>query len=161
MALALHRSEHGTDDSPPRNVVLLIDEINRGNCAEIFGDIFQLLDRDDDGQSSYSVCASKLTVQALINEIRELEARDDRDSSTLIGRIEDERMLRLPANLYLIGTMNTGDESIFFMDSAFKRRWNFQFSPAEFNAVPLRRPMQRSKATHRLPGRCWWMLSMR
>ncbi len=155
LALALHRSEHGTADSPPRNVVLLIDEINRGNCAEIFGDIFQLLDRDDDGQSSYSICASKLTVQALINEIRELEARDDRDSSTLIGRIEDERMLRLPANLYLIGTMNTGDESIFFMDSAFKRRWNFQFSPAEFNAVPA---AQANATIEGHPSVTWKML---
>lgn len=136
LALACHRSEHSPADSPPRNVVLLIDEINRGNCAEIFGDIFQLLDRDDNGQSSYSVCASKLTVQALTDEIGKLADRDGKDSSELIERITEARMLRLPANLYLIGTMNTGDESIFFMDSAFKRRWNFEFSPAEFSAVP-------------------------
>lgn len=136
LALAYHRSEHSSADSPPRNVVLLIDEINRGNCAEIFGDIFQLLDRDDDGQSSYSVCASKLTVQALTDEIGRLADRDGKDSCKLIERITEARMLRLPANLYLIGTMNTGDESIFFMDSAFKRRWNFEFSPAEFTSVP-------------------------
>ncbi|AVR98532.1 McrB family protein [Pseudoduganella armeniaca] len=118
-----------------RNVVLLIDEINRGNCAEIFGDIFQLLDRDDDGSSSYEIVVSELTICALRQELAALGHEEDKWSEPLKQLIA-ARQLKLPANFYLIGTMNTSDESIYFMDSAFKRRWNFEFLSSGFDNVP-------------------------
>jgi 5-methylcytosine-specific restriction protein B len=118
-----------------RNVVLLIDEINRGNCAEIFGDTFQLLDRDDDGGSCYEIMVSELTISALRQELDAL-GHDKSKWSASLERLMDARQLKLPANLYLIGTMNTSDESIYFMDSAFKRRWNFEFLSCGFDDVP-------------------------
>jgi 5-methylcytosine-specific restriction enzyme B len=117
------------------NVVLLIDEINRGNCAEIFGDVFQLLDRGDDGWSSYEIGVSGLTIDALRAELRQTGLKDEQFPAR-VGELLAGKKLRLPPNLYLIGTMNTSDESIFYMDSAFKRRWNFEFRPAGFNEVP-------------------------
>ena len=118
-----------------RNVVLLIDEINRGNCAEIFGDTFQLLDRDDDGGSCYEIVVSELTMSALRQELAAL-GHDSGTWSAPLKQLMDARQLKLPANLYLIGTMNTSDESIYFMDSAFKRRWNFEFLSCGFDGVP-------------------------
>lgn len=121
------------------NVVLLIDEINRGNCAEIFGDIFQLLDRDDEGWSCYETSVSELVVKALDNEMKAINAGEDGEWITPLdeeveGLIE-KRQLKLPPNLYFIGTMNTSDESVYFMDSAFKRRWNFEFRSVGFAEV--------------------------
>ncbi|MBD8557626.1 AAA family ATPase [Pseudomonas fluorescens] len=117
------------------NVVLLIDEINRGNCAEIFGDVFQLLDRADDGWSSYEISVSDLIIKALDTELKKgpvTRQHLPQELQTLL----DARRLKLPPNLFLIATMNTSDESVFFMDSAFKRRWNFKFCPANFDNVP-------------------------
>ncbi len=121
------------------NVVLLIDEINRGNCAEIFGDIFQLLDRDDEGWSCYETSVSELVIKALDDEMWRLNPGGDGEwLKPLHGEVErliEKRQLRLPPNLYFIGTMNTSDESVYFMDSAFKRRWNFEFRSVGFHEV--------------------------
>lgn len=142
---------------PAANVLLLIDEINRGNCAEIFGDIFQLLDRDDDGWSSYPISISTLVNEALSCELDAL--KDPKTGSLpyaqLPQRIEEcikDRQLILPPNLYLIGTMNTSDESIYFMDSAFKRRWNFEFHSVGFECVP---DHQRHALVTSEPRRSW------
>ncbi|RUP35406.1 MAG: AAA family ATPase [Curvibacter sp.] len=121
--------------NPVPNIVLLIDEINRGNCAEIFGDVFQLLDRDEDGWSCYETSVSDLVIQALKDEMSKLNVIGEDlhvDVDDLIGK----RQLKLPPNLYFIGTMNTSDESTYFMDSAFKRRWNFEFRSVGFSDVP-------------------------
>lgn len=121
-----------------QNVVLLLDEINRGNCAEIFGDVFQLLDRDDEGWSSYEISVSDLVVEALETEFEHVlgfwqpfSALPERLAHCL-----ERRHLCLPPNLHMIGTMNTSDESIYFMDSAFKRRWHFEFCAEGFDRVP-------------------------
>lgn len=121
-----------------QNVVLLVDEINRGNCAEIFGDVFQLLDRDEEGWSSYEISVSCLILDALEAELEHLLG-DSQPFSELPNRLAESLKLRhlcLPPNLHMIGTMNTSDESIYFMDSAFKRRWHFEFCPEGFEHVP-------------------------
>lgn len=120
---------------PVKNVVLLIDEINRGNCAEIFGDVFQLLDREPDGSSSYPIDVSELAIEALRQELERLGHAESGWRAEIAGLIE-QRKLSLPANLYMIATMNTSDESIYFMDTAFKRRWHFEFMPTGFKDVP-------------------------
>lgn len=116
---------------PEQNVLLAIDEINRGNCAQIFGDIFQLLDRKDDGWSEYGIDLSRLTLTALEQELQPLGKTLESLPPQL--RIEDEHKkivgykLRLPPTLSIIGTMNTSDESVYYMDTAFKRRWDFEY----------------------------------
>lgn len=136
---ALAKAYIALGDESVGNVVLLIDEINRGNCAEIFGDIFQLLDRDDEGWSCYETSVSQLVLNALDDEMWALNAGKDGawriPVHAEVERLIIKRQLKLPPNLYLIGTMNTSDESVYFMDSAFKRRWNFEFRSVGFDEV--------------------------
>lgn len=106
------------------NVYLVIEEINRGNCAQIFGDLFQLLDRDDDGFSEYPIMADRDLAKYLIN------GKDENEKEILTNKdgIKDGK-LRLPKNLYIWATMNTSDQSLFPIDSAFKRRWDWVYMP--------------------------------
>lgn len=97
-----------TDDE--KQVYLIIEEINRGNCAQIFGDLFQLLDRKN-GWSEYPIIPDA--------ELRKYLEKCELESNRLI----------LPANLHIYATMNTSDQSLFPMDSAFKRRWAMEYVP--------------------------------
>ena len=105
--------------NPEQPVFLVIEEINRGNCAQIFGDIFQLLDRKD-GVSEYPIKADQ--------DIRDYLAKEfagyDLEANILSGE-----ELVLPANLHIWATMNTSDQSLFPIDSAFKRRWDWKYMP--------------------------------
>lgn len=92
-------------------VVLVIEELNRGNAAAIFGDIFQLLDRDEKGNSRYHI--KNQYIQAYLDKAFEDDGKTFSD-------------IYIPNNLYLIATMNTSDQNVFKLDNAFKRRWSFQ-----------------------------------
>ncbi len=96
---------------PTQNVVLLIEELNRGNAAAIFGELFQLLDRGPDGASRYGV---ELPAEAM----QWLRAK---------GAIDAEGKVRFPANLYIWATMNSGDQGVFPLDTAFRRRWSYRY----------------------------------
>lgn len=130
----------GNETAEPQ--FLVIEEINRGNCAQIFGDLFQLLDRSDNGFSTYPIEADS----DLQNEIKKafaeggeyavengLDVDDAVDGytsnygETLSDDIKNGRVLLLPNNLYIWATMNTSDQSLFPIDSAFKRRWDWRY----------------------------------
>ena len=97
----------------PRPFLLIIEEINRANVAAVFGDIFQLLDRADDNTSEYSIHASE--------DIKKYLAKE------LGGNPEDYTNIKLPDNMFIWATMNSADQGVFPMDTAFKRRWEFTY----------------------------------
>ena len=100
-----------TDDIRP--FLLIIEEINRANVAAVFGDIFQLLDRDDDGVSDYPIQATEDIKKFLADELG--------------GQPSDYNKILLPNNMFIWATMNSADQGVFPMDTAFKRRWDFTY----------------------------------
>ena len=139
----------------PERQYLVIEEINRGNCAQIFGDLFQLLDRDDNGYSNYPIDPDADLADYLCNWFKGngeyvdkdgnkrksengvklandkeplVTSADAKKSETTWADIRSGRKLVLPPNLYIWATMNTSDQSLFPMDSAFKRRWEWKYS---------------------------------
>lgn len=130
----------GGDEVQPQ--FLVIEEINRGNCAQIFGDLFQLLDRSSNGFSTYPIEADadlQKEIENAFNEEYEYKIEGDLDvagavkgytsnyGKSLSEDIKSGRVLLLPNNLYIWATMNTSDQSLFPIDSAFKRRWDWKY----------------------------------
>ena len=109
------------DNEVHKEVFLVIEEINRGNCAQIFGDLFQLLDRNSEGYSDYSIEPDSDLCRFLKTEFA--------DSGIQIQGIKEGRIMKLPPNLFIWATMNTSDQSLFPIDSAFKRRWDWKYTP--------------------------------
>lgn len=114
---------------------LIIEEINRGNCAQIFGDLFQLLDRNKYGFSDYPIVADKDMQKYLKKEFEGWEITNKDKINQLYGEanmvsliMKGERLV-LPSNLNIWATMNTSDQSLFPIDSAFKRRWDWKYVP--------------------------------
>lgn len=127
--------KYAQTESEPKKQYLVIEEINRGNCAQIFGDLFQLLDRNDSGFSDYPIQADSDMKRQLQKAFGGLELTNKETLNNLYkGRkVADEVMngdiLLLPSNLYIWATMNTSDQSLFPIDSAFKRRWDWTYMP--------------------------------
>lgn len=111
---------YDTEESQ-KEVFLVIEEINRGNCAQIFGDLFQLLDRDDKGYSDYSIEPD--------SDLGRFLRKEFEDSNIENTAIKSGKVMMLPPNLYIWATMNTSDQSLFPIDSAFKRRWEWKYTP--------------------------------
>ncbi len=136
---------------------LVIDELNRGNASAIFGSVFQLLDRENDGWSTYEIniyemelvgllntvgykneiTSSNITVDGsnIINFFNNLLKEEDESHEPNLEKIEIIELLRqqkikIPPNLSIIATINTSDESIYYLDSAFKRRWDWEYVDA-------------------------------
>ena len=100
--------------NPEQGYLLAIEEINRGNCASVFGDIFQCLDRDSAGFSTY-------------------ESEADAELGKYLESVSLENKIKLPPNLLIYATMNTSDQSLFPMDAAFKRRWEWEYVPIDMS----------------------------
>ncbi|WP_455059656.1 AAA family ATPase [Parvimonas micra] len=106
--------------------LVIIEEINRANVASVFGDIFQLLDRDENGISEYPIQASEDIKKFLAKEL---------DGPT--GNPENYTKIRIPNNMYIWATMNSADQGVFPMDTAFKRRWDFTYIGIDQNEKEL------------------------
>lgn len=112
---------------------LIIEEINRGNCAQIFGDLFQLLDRNEDGYSTYPIVADTDIQKYLSKEFGKVNFPDELNviyddyDGNIVEDIKNGTVLVLPNNFYIWATMNTSDQSLFPIDSAFKRRWDWKY----------------------------------
>lgn len=163
------RAESGSTGAP-RNVLLVIDELNRGNAAAILGSTFNLLDRNDNGWSSYPVSLSNIEFEAFLRimlptakefnltaaQVNLTGSFEDirshlKDASDTLLRIEKQAndkgdskevcrftfKVKLPPNLYILSTINTSDESIYYMDSAFKRRWDWEYMNEDGNIVEI------------------------
>lgn len=103
---------NGRTDAP-KPFLLVIEEINRANVAAVFGDVFQLLDRGDDEVSEYPIQASEDIKRYLAGELG--------------GNPDDYSEIRIPDNMFIWATMNSADQGVFPMDTAFKRRWDFTY----------------------------------
>ena len=118
---------------------LIIEEINRGNCAQIFGDLFQLLDRNDYGFSDYYIHADRDMQKHLAKAFNGIAMNDSHKNTInamyhngerdIVAQVLNGEILLLPNNLYIWATMNTSDQSLFPIDSAFKRRWDWKYRP--------------------------------
>ena len=118
----------------PTEQYLVIEEINRGNCAQIFGDLFQLLDRNYAGFSDYPITADKDMKKQLAKAFKDLNIADAERinaiyDKNIVAHVLKGDVLLLPDNLYIWATMNTSDQSLFPIDSAFKRRWDWKYIP--------------------------------
>ena len=104
-------------EEPDQQCLLIIEELNRGNAPAIFGEIFQLLDRNDDGTSKYAIYNREISKELYDNEQQE----------------KPNEPIKLPPNLTIVATMNTSDQNVFTMDTAFQRRWQMEHIPNKFN----------------------------
>ena len=147
------------DDKELEPQFLVIEEINRGNCAQIFGDLFQLLDRKN-GFSEYPIEADKDICTSLLEDdtdenpsfgktglvftdaqitiINKIYDIDGKPSKEVADKIAKGKVLVLPPNFYIWATMNTSDQSLLPMDSAFKRRWKWKYIPIEQAEIGLK-----------------------
>lgn len=129
------------DGETPKCVYLVIEEINRGNCAQVFGDLFQLLDRNENGFSEYAIVPdsdfgrhigeSLGKVEGTFDEVRKASINKHypyaEEGVNVVDEVMEGRLMLLPDNLFIRATMNTSDQSLFPMDSAFKRRWDWDY----------------------------------
>lgn len=124
-------------DEEPKKQYLVIEEINRGNCAQIFGDLFQLLDRNAWGFSEYPIKADNDMKKQLQKAFKGLSIAQAEginalfDGKDIVKDVLNGECLLLPNNLYIWATMNTSDQSLFPIDSAFKRRWDWRYMPID------------------------------
>lgn len=103
-------------NDPSGKYILVIDEINRGNAPAIFGEIFQLLDRDNDGNSNYDINNADI-------------------AKIVYGKNNADKPIKIPSNLWIVATMNTSDQNVFTLDTAFQRRFSMQLIENKFDSL--------------------------
>lgn len=167
--------------------LLVIDELNRGNAAAIFGTVFQLLDRESDGWSSYEVDISEMELVGLLEAMRlkpiiqdgtiEIKqektkipcedfcqrrtqelASENPDGSRVFSLLQ-QRRINIPHNLSILATINTSDESIYYLDSAFKRRWGWEYVKApvgKFDELSIPKELRDVKLVSDGKQIGWW-----
>lgn len=113
MRLYVKAKKNIKSSEPKKPYLLIIEEINRANVAAVFGDIFQLLDRDENGASEYEIQANEDVRNFLSEELG--------------GAPGEYLHIKIPNNMFIWATMNSADQGVFPMDTAFKRRWNFTY----------------------------------
>ena len=101
-------------NDPSGKYILVIDEINRGNAPAIFGEVFQLLDRDNDGNSDYDINNADI-------------------AKIVYGKNNADKPIKIPSNLWIVATMNTSDQNVFTLDTAFQRRFSMQLIENKFD----------------------------
>lgn len=111
--------------NPDNPYLLIIEEINRANTAAVFGDFFQLLDRDSSGESEYSIAVSEDLRNYLTDSFKDCPDDSKKYIESKFG--ENYSKVILPSNLYIWCTMNSADQGVMPMDTAFKRRWDFTY----------------------------------
>ena len=111
--LMIEKAIGSLKDAAPQMFTLIIEELNRANAPAVFGDLFQLLDRENNGESTYGVTNLEILKYLRSKGVIELSQAE----------------IRLPRNLNIVATMNSADQGVFVMDSAFKRRWIFEYMP--------------------------------
>jgi 5-methylcytosine-specific restriction endonuclease McrBC GTP-binding regulatory subunit McrB len=155
--------------------LLVIDELNRGNAAAIFGTVFQLLDRDSNGWSSYEVDISEMELVGLLEAMNQEPSIDNNgviyvkdgtgkkpykdffkeeeeknkqgelyipDNKSKVFSLLQQRRINIPPNLSILATINTSDESIYYLDSAFKRRWDWEYVKAPVRDASIPKELQ-------------------
>lgn len=115
-------------EEPEQQCLLIIEELNRGNAPAIFGEIFQLLDRNDDGKSKYGIHNADIA-KAVYSGLPE---HQDKELNVIANQ-----PIKLPPNLTIVATMNTSDQNVFTMDTAFQRRWQMEHIPNRFTGESL------------------------
>ena len=113
---------------PEKQCLLIIEELNRGNAPAIFGEIFQLLDRNDNGESKYGIYNADIAKYAYTD----LTKYDGWQEEAVA-----KESIKLPPNLTIVATMNTSDQNVFTMDTAFQRRWQMKHIPNRFTGESL------------------------
>ena len=117
--------ENGQEEKNTEKFLLIVEELNRAEAAAVFGDLFQLLDRNSDGESEYPISVSEDLKQYLR---RGTDKTDEKDRGVWADVPEDEqKKLYFPSNFYIWATMNSADQGVFPLDTAFKRRWDFKY----------------------------------
>ena len=117
----LKKAIYSKNGPNPEPYFLIIEEINRANFASVFGDVFQLLDRDDNGESEYFIDTSK-EMREYLQDTSDMFVEDDE----IKVETDDFRKIKIPNNMFIWATMNSADQGVFYMDTAFKRRWDFE-----------------------------------
>jgi len=117
--------------NPNKNYLLIIEEINRANVAAVFGDVFQLLDREKEEGKEFPIGASEYPIQTS-EDLKDYLKEVLKDDETSLSKYKFEKIW-IPENMYLWATMNSADQGVFPMDTAFKRRWDFEYIGVDDN----------------------------
>ena len=129
--------ENGKEEKDTEKFLLIVEELNRAEAAAVFGDLFQLLDRDSTGKSEYPISVSEDLKQYL-------RRKDGNEVGVWANEPEDtQKKLSFPSNFYIWATMNSADQGVFPLDTAFKRRWDFKYFGIDDAANELENNVQK------------------
>lgn len=127
--------ENGKEEKNTEKFLLIVEELNRAEAAAVFGDLFQLLDRNSDGSSEYPISVSE--------DLKQYLRRGDKNDIGVWHDQDEDEKLSFPSNFYIWATMNSADQGVFPLDTAFKRRWDFKYFGIDDAANELENNVQK------------------